>query len=111
MTKLSLRPVALVALGFAATTAALVSAPSQAADSKVHYRASLAQPVAAAREEIVRGVMWRCVGDACIGTKGRSRPVIDCRRFVAEFGAVTAFSAKDEALAADELAQCNAVLG
>lgn len=81
--------------------------PAQAEESRIYYRAELVQPIEEDRTEIVRGVMWRCEGDKCIGTQGNSRPVIDCTRFAREFGEVASFTARDEALSVEDLARCN----
>lgn len=98
------------ALAFTWTAASfgVVTAPASATDSRVHFRAELAQPVTERRQEVVRGVMWVCQGDSCIGTRGRSAPATECRRLVAEFGAVTAFSADGEAFTEDQVEACNA---
>lgn len=97
-----------LATGWTAASFGALAAPAQAKDSRVYYRAELVQPVKDDRTEIIRGVMWRCEGDKCIGTKGRSSAVFDCTRFAREFGAVASFTAGDEALSADDLARCNA---
>ena len=52
-------------------------------------------------------MVWNCEGTSCRGTKGTSRPVRICRELNRELGAVTAFTAKGEAIAAEELARCN----
>ena len=97
-----------VALGWTAIGfGALTAVPSDAVAGEVHYRATLAVPVAAPTQDVVSGVVWACKGETCIGTKGRSRPVIECTRLAREHGAVRAFSIKGEALAADDLARCN----
>lgn len=96
-----------LAAGYTAASFGAVATPAEARDSRVFYRAELSQPVAEARTEVVRGVMWRCEGTKCIGTQGRSRPVIDCERFAREFGEVSNFTARDEALDAAQLARCN----
>ncbi|WJY17431.1 hypothetical protein QQS45_07055 [Alteriqipengyuania flavescens] len=103
------RPTAGLAIAalYTAASFGIVTTPAEAKAPEVFYRAELAQPVSEGRTEIVRGVMWRCEGTKCIGTQGRSRAVIDCERFAREFGEVTAFSAKDEALDAADLARCN----
>lgn len=56
------------------------------------------------------GRNWACGPDgACVGRGGgTSQPALrECRRFVARFGAVTAFSRDALALTDAEVAQCN----
>jgi hypothetical protein len=57
------------------------------------------------------GRSWACNGGGeCVGRGGgASQPLMrECRRFVARFGAVSAFSRDGLALTEAELAQCNA---
>lgn len=58
---------------------------------------------------IVDGAAWRCDGAQCTATGGASQPASRaCRRVVAKFGAVAAFSYKGETLDEQALAICNA---
>ena len=57
------------------------------------------------------GRSWSCTSDGqCLGRGGgASQPLMrECRRFVARFGPVSAFSRDGLALVEAELAQCNA---
>ena len=58
---------------------------------------------------IIDGAAWRCEGTVCTATARTSQPAARaCRRVVARLGKVTAFSYQGVALAAAELAACNA---
>ena len=64
---------------------------------------------APAGRTIIDGATWRCEGATCSATGGANQPATRaCRRVVARFGAVSAFTYKGTALSAEELAVCNA---
>jgi len=64
---------------------------------------------APASRTIIDGASWRCEGASCTATGGSSQPATRaCRRVVARFGAVSAFTWKGEALSAEQLTACNA---
>lgn len=64
---------------------------------------------APAGRTIIDGATWRCDGATCSATGGANQPASRaCRRVVARFGAVSAFTYKGTALSAEELAVCNA---
>ena len=88
--------------------AALTPAPALAQNpSKAFYRAELAQPAAQPRA-IAGDLVWACNGTSCTADKGTSRPLRICREVNRKFGEVTSFSARGEALPAEDLAKCNA---
>lgn len=91
-----------------AVAALLVAAPAYAqapATSAVLADAGRA-PTA---RTIIDGAAWRCEGSECVATGGANQPATRaCRRVVARFGAVTAFTWKGVVLSAEELAACNA---
>lgn len=91
-----------------AAAALLVAAPAYAqapATSAVLADASRAP----AARTIIDGAAWRCEGAECTANGGANQPATRaCRRVVARFGAVTAFTWKGVALSAEELAACNA---
>jgi hypothetical protein len=91
------------ALSFGMTTQ-----PVHAASQQTYYTAALATPLAAPRQVILRGVLWNCAGDACTAARDVSRDVNVCARLVKKVGPVAAFSTPRGALAAEELARCNA---
>lgn len=71
--------------------------------------AVLADASKAPARTIIDGAAWRCEGDSCTATGGANQPATRaCRRVVARFGAVSAFSYKGVALSAEQLAACNA---
>jgi hypothetical protein len=58
---------------------------------------------------IIDGAAWRCDGATCTATGGASQPATRaCRRVVARFGPVSAFTWKGQALTAEQLTACNA---
>lgn len=101
------------ALGMALTWSALTfgtaltPAPAVAqVPSKAYYRAELAQP--AAQPRVVAGdLVWACDGTSCVADKGSSRPLRICREVNRKLGEVASFTAKGEALPAEDLAKCN----
>jgi len=98
-----------VAVGWTALAfGTLTALPSPASANEVYYRASLATPVGAEGQNVISGVLWACKGNACIGTKGRSRPVIECTRLARKHGPIAEFSAAGTALESEDLARCNA---
>lgn len=95
------------ALLFSLATLALAGA---AQAQTVGSSASLQSPVNGARSYVSEGVQWRCAGNACVAVgEPASQPVLRaCRRFAAEFGAVTAFTYAGRALPPEKVADCNA---
>ena len=64
---------------------------------------------APAARTIIDGAAWRCEGATCTASGGANQPATRaCRRVVARFGAVSAFTWKGEALSAEQLTACNA---
>lgn len=109
MTLSNVRNLALgaLALVYTSLTFGVLVAPAPAgAQTGPFYVAELAAPAKETRA-IVKGVVWHCEGSTCTAAKDNSRPEITCARFAREFGAVTSFTAKGEALAEDKLASCN----
>jgi hypothetical protein len=72
-----------------------------------YYSAELAQPLAEPRQEILSGVVWKCAGSTCTGSKSGSRAVIVCGRLAGKMGAVTRFADAEGELDAESLARCN----
>lgn len=85
---------------FAATTS-----PAQAGGV---YRATLAAPLAAARQEVLGGALWRCEGANCRAGAETSSPSSACARVAREFGQVTSFVTTRGEFSAEQLARCNA---
>ena len=64
---------------------------------------------APASRTIIDGATWRCEGANCSASGGSSQTAARaCRRVVARFGAVTAFTYKGVELNAEQIAACNA---
>ena len=64
---------------------------------------------APAGRTIIDGAAWRCDGATCTANGGANQTAARaCRRVVARFGAVSAFTYKGTALSAEELTACNA---
>lgn len=75
---------------------------------------TLADPARApAGRTIIDGASWSCdEAGACVAAGGREQPADRaCRRVVARFGAVSAFSWKGAALDPAQLEACNAAAG
>ena len=87
--------------------AALTPAPVAAQNpAKAYYRAELNQPASAPRA-IAGDLVWACRGTSCTADKGTSRPLRICREVNRKLGQVASFTAKGEALPAEDLAKCN----
>ena len=92
----------LVAAALFAAAPAFAQAPASSAVLADAARASAART-------IIDGASWRCEGGSCTATGGTNQPAARaCRRVVARFGPVSAFSYKGVALTAEQLAACNA---
>ena len=91
-----------------AAAALLVAAPAfaQSATSSAVLTDAARAP---AGRTIIDGAAWRCEGTACTANGGASQTATRaCRRVVARFGPVSAFTYKGVALTAEEIAACNA---
>ncbi|NJC42467.1 hypothetical protein GGQ87_002762 [Brevundimonas alba] len=94
------------ALLIAATLFAAAPAFAQAPVSSAVLADAAKAP---ASRTIIDGATWRCEGSACTATGGASQTAARaCRRVVARFGAVTAFTYKGVDLTAEQIAACNA---
>ena len=86
----------------------LTTQPVAAASQQIFYTATLASPLAAPRQEILRGVLWTCAGDTCTAARDVSRDVNVCARLAAKVGPVAGFATPRGAMGSDDLARCNA---
>lgn len=97
--------------GAALMTAAVFAIPATpvqaASGSARYYTVELAQP-AAAKQAVVRGVIFNCDGTSCRAPIAGSAPRNVCISVAKEFGAVTSFKAGDRVLDAADLSACNA---
>ena len=98
------------ALLIAATLFAAAPAFAQAPDAAPATSAVLADAARApASRTIIDGASWSCEGASCTASGGANQPATRaCRRVVARFGAVSAFSYKGVALTAEQITVCNA---
>jgi len=88
--------------------ALLVAAPA-VAQAPVSSAVLADASKAPASRTIIDGATWRCEGANCTASGGANQPAPRaCRRVVARFGAVTAFTYKGVDLTAEQLAACNA---
>ncbi|SFS45184.1 CC_3452 family protein [Brevundimonas viscosa] len=89
--------------------AALFAAAPALAQSNVSSATLADASKAPAGRTIIDGAAWRCEGATCTATGGASQTAVRaCRRVVARFGQVSAFTYKGVALTAEEVAACNA---
>ncbi|NQX93638.1 MAG: hypothetical protein HRT64_01685 [Erythrobacter sp.] len=93
-------------LATAALALGATVAPISSQAAAPYYVAKLAAPAADDRA-VAGGVAWACKDDTCVAAKGTSRPMRICRGLAREFGEVTSFTAKGEALEESKLAKCN----
>ena len=93
------------ALAVTAGFMAIPATPVHAATAR-YYTVELAQP-AAAKNAIIRGVMFQCEGTSCRAPITGSAPRNVCVSVAKEFGQVSSFKAGDRVLDAAALASCN----
>jgi hypothetical protein len=91
-----------------ATVAFLFTATG--AQARTMYRATLAE-APTERVHVIRNAPWVCNGDSCATDQARSGPANTCYSVARELGALVSFSADNEALTEEELAQCNEAAG
>jgi hypothetical protein len=90
--------------------AAMILASTAALGDTGRYSATLAQPLAAKKEFIVNGNLFRCDGSSCLllSNPVDAGSVRNCRAVQREVGALTAYVADGKPFDADKLAKCNA---
>jgi len=74
------------------------------------YTATLAQPLAAKKDVIVNGNMFRCDGSTCllVSTPKDAGSVHTCRALQHQVGTLAAYGTEGDKFDAAKLAQCNA---
>jgi len=74
------------------------------------YTATLAQPLAAKKDVIVNGNMFRCDGSTCIlvSSPQDAGSVHTCRALEHQVGTLAAYGTEEHKFDAVKLAQCNA---
>jgi hypothetical protein len=75
-----------------------------------HYTATLAQPLAAKKNVIVNGNMFRCDGSTCVlvSSPKDAGSVHTCRALQHQVGTLAAYGTEGDEFDAAKLAQCNA---
>ncbi len=76
------------------------------AQARTVYRATLAE-AATERVNIIRHAPWICNGANCATDQSRSSTTNTCHAVARELGTLISFSADNEELSEEELAQCN----
>lgn len=76
------------------------------AQARTVYNATLAE-APADRVNVIRHAPWICSGDSCSTDQARSGPANTCHSVARELGTLVSFSADNEALSEEDLAQCN----
>lgn len=111
MTRFPVRPVcgalAAIVLSSATLLGPFAATPAFAAQGTGYFRAELASPLAQPRQEILSGVVWKCEGTSCTGSKSGSRAVIVCGRLASKLGPVASFADPRGELGEDDLRRCN----
>jgi hypothetical protein len=82
---------------------AMTAAPAAASS----YSAKTAAPTN--ERFVTREITWNCGPDACQGSTDESRPLVLCQSLAKRAGQIDSFAVDGRALAAQELAKCNAV--
>ena len=95
-------------LAFAGTLASFSATTTPAHAGTTHYSAKLTTAVAAPKDKVVNGVLWKCAGDACNGAIDGARPLNTCVQVVKAFGPLASFTGLKGEFSAEELQRCNA---
>lgn len=82
---------------------AFIAAPAAAAT----YNARPATPAPAERIA-ARDILWTCASGTCTGSTLNSRPLVLCQALAKKTGPIDSFTVDGRAIAAEELARCNA---
>jgi hypothetical protein len=91
-------------------TASLVLASSAAVAQKVHYTATLVQPMTGSKEIVASDNLWYCSGSTCTLVSDPKNPssVGACHALKQKMGALSAYGLPESSFDADKLAKCNA---
>ena len=99
-------PLVFSPFALAAAVLSLSPLPAQAASGGINV-ATLTQPLAAPKQEIIGEALWKCAGDRCVAANSGGRHAMTCQRVAKKFGEVARFNAGGSELSADDLAKCN----
>jgi hypothetical protein len=91
-------------------TASLVLASTAGVAQKVHYTATLVQPLTGSKEVVANDNLWYCSGSTCTLVSDPKSPnsVSACHALKQKMGALSAYGLPDSSFDADKLAKCNA---
>ena len=91
-------------------SASLVLASTAAVAQKVHYTATLVQPLTGSKEIVASDNLWYCAGSTCTLVFEPKNPnsVSACHALKQKLGALSAYGLPDSSFDADKLAKCNA---
>jgi hypothetical protein len=91
-------------------TASLVLAGTAAVAQKVHYTATLVQPLSGSKEIVANDNLWYCSGSTCSLVSEPKNPgsLGACHALKQKLGALSAYGLPDSLFDADKLAKCNA---
>ena len=91
-------------------TASLVLASTAAVAQKVHYTATLVQPLTGSKEIVASDNLWYCSGATCTLVSEPKNPgsVSACHALKQKLGALSAYGLPDSSFDAEKLAKCNA---
>jgi|SRR5277367_5890664 len=94
---------------FTSTVAMLILASTASLADGGHYTATLVQPIAAKKEVIANGNVWRCDASICVlaSTPKDADSLGTCRELRREVGVLSAFGREEKPFDADKLAKCN----
>ena len=95
-------------LAFAGTLLSFSATVAPARAGTNSYNAKLSTAIAAPKDKIVNGVVWKCVGDSCGGAIDGGRPLFTCIRVAKAFGKVDSFAGPNGEFSAADLTKCNA---
>ena len=95
-------------LAFAGTLLSFSATVTPAQAGTNHYNAKLSTAVAAPKDKVVNGVVWKCAADSCGGAIDGARPLNTCIQVVKAFGKVQSFTGPKGDFGAEDLTKCNA---
>ena len=91
----------------AAIPVASVAVAGQAIAAPAGWSATLREPLAQPRHDIVNSVVWTCSGAQCSAPAQDSRAQIVCRKVVQKFGPLARFASPAGEMSVEDLAKCN----
>lgn len=109
MTVFSRTPSRVLPLAVLALAGSLAALVPQVQAARGAYVATLAAPLAADRQGIIDGALWKCSGDRCSAPAQGGRPVFVCAKVAGKFGAVASFTSPAGPLSEAEVSRCNAL--